>query len=148
MNHNPPYPSLCYRTILTGPARIVAVGRHLVGSSKAALAASLPRLLGSGLERAGRRLASLGGDLALLVSIHAGEAAAVARVAALGRDLLNLFLRATAASVAKFWRNVTVEEGKCKAYRLAKLPGLVFSVPEDRVPDDGFSASMPPPWLA
>jgi hypothetical protein len=60
----------------------------------------------------------------LLVGVHAGEAAAVARLAALGGDVTDLFLGAGKGVSAS--RLGAAEGGARTTYRLAKLPGLVF----------------------
>jgi len=58
------------------------------------LAAGLTSFLAAGLEGAGGGLAAFGGDIALLVGIHGGEATAVRGLTALGGDLLDFFLGA------------------------------------------------------
>jgi hypothetical protein len=63
----------------------------------------------------------------LLVGVHVGEAAAVAGLAALGGDFADFVLRAGGSGVSI----VGVEGvGFGGGYRLAKLPGLVFWVPD------------------
>ena len=86
--------------------------------SRTALAAGLTGTLAAGLELAGRSLAALGSDTVLgamsgglpttvdgtwngaylLVGVHAGEATAVACLAALRRDLTDFILRASTTS--------------------------------------------------
>jgi len=65
-------------------------------------------------------------DAYLLVGVHAGEASAVACLAALGRELADLFLGAgEMAWLAVMPRKPPGARGS-SAHRLAKLPGLVF----------------------
>ena len=61
-------------------------------AAQTTLATSLAGLLAAGLEGTRGGLATLRGDLMLLVGVHAGEATRVAGLAALGGDFLNFLL--------------------------------------------------------